>query len=379
MACPGTPARPRWACCTSPTTMRRTRRRSWTTSGRSCPGHRLGRHGGRGRGRQQRGIHRRAGAGADAVRPAARPVPRCSPGVAPLSRRVSRRTPRWCTPIRHARPRRTDRRDGRRTAHRLPVRRPVASRGARAVRWWRTARAARAAGGVFSGGLSGVAFGPDVALVSRVTQGCQPVSAHAHHHRLRDGTWCWRSTASRRLMCCCRSSQISAGATPAAPCHACAPRWSGLMRRPTGPGAGPRRPVRHRRACAPPHRAGPGRHGGGGGRPVEPGMQLAFCQRDVQAARRDLVRICAEIRDELESWSWPSGPRWRPRAAAGAGRPRASRGAVYVSCAGRGGPHFGGPSAELQIVRTRWATCRWWASLPAARSPATTCTATPAC
>ena len=26
-------------------------------------------------------------------------------------------------------------------------------------------------------------------------------------------------------------------------------------------------------------------------------------------------------------------------------------GAVYVSCAGRGGPHFGGPSAEMHIVR----------------------------
>ena len=26
-------------------------------------------------------------------------------------------------------------------------------------------------------------------------------------------------------------------------------------------------------------------------------------------------------------------------------------GAVYVSCSGRGGPHFGGPNAELQIVR----------------------------
>ena len=26
-------------------------------------------------------------------------------------------------------------------------------------------------------------------------------------------------------------------------------------------------------------------------------------------------------------------------------------GAIYVSCSGRGGPHFGGPSAELQIVR----------------------------
>ena len=26
-------------------------------------------------------------------------------------------------------------------------------------------------------------------------------------------------------------------------------------------------------------------------------------------------------------------------------------GAVYISCTGRGGPHFGGPSAEMQIVR----------------------------
>ena len=32
------------------------------------------------------------------------------------------------------------------------------------------------ASGVFSGGLSGVAFGPGVGLVSRVTQGCKPVS-----------------------------------------------------------------------------------------------------------------------------------------------------------------------------------------------------------
>ena len=33
-----------------------------------------------------------------------------------------------------------------------------------------------AAGGVFRGGLSGVAFGERIALVSRVTQGCQPVA-----------------------------------------------------------------------------------------------------------------------------------------------------------------------------------------------------------
>ena len=38
----------------------------------------------------------------------------------------------------------------------------------------------------------------------------------------------------------------------------------------------------------------------------------------------------------------------------GALPPRPGRhitGAIYVSCSGRGGPHFGAPGAELQIVR----------------------------
>ncbi|HEY6133841.1 MAG TPA: FIST C-terminal domain-containing protein, partial [Rubrivivax sp.] len=30
--------------------------------------------------------------------------------------------------------------------------------------------------------------------------------------------------------------------------------------------------------------------------------------------------------------------------------PRTIAGAVYVSCTGRGGLHFGGPSAELRII-----------------------------
>ncbi len=80
---------------------------------------------------------------------------------------------------------------------------------------------------------------------------------------------------------------------------------------------------------------------------VEPGMRLAFCQRDVAAARRDLVRICSEIRDEaaeaLPAETVPGTPPADPA--------QRILGAVYVSCSGRGGPHFGGPSAELQIVR----------------------------
>ena len=31
--------------------------------------------------------------------------------------------------------------------------------------------------------------------------------------------------------------------------------------------------------------------------------------------------------------------------------PVGARGALYVSCSGRGGPHFGGPNAELDLIR----------------------------
>ena len=98
----------------------------------------------------------------------------------------------------------------------------------------------------------------------------------------------------------------------------------------------------------------PARHGVALAELAEPGMQLAFCQRNVQAARADLMRICAEIREELEpeelTLEVASAP-GRVRAEAAPHPARRIAGAVYVSCSGRGGPHFGGPSAELQIVR----------------------------
>ena len=67
---------------------------------------------------------------------------------------------------------------------------------------------------------------------------------------------------------------------------------------------------------------------------IEHGMRLAFCTRNAEAAQLDLVRIATEIRDELES-----------------GAAQHMAGAVYVSCSGRGGPHFGARHAELQVVR----------------------------
>jgi hypothetical protein len=84
----------------------------------------------------------------------------------------------------------------------------------------------------------------------------------------------------------------------------------------------------------------------------------------VAAARADLMRICAEIREELSPEELEAAPLVSSDAqggqaaapgACGAGAlPQTGRricGAIYVSCSGRGGPHFGGPSAELQIVR----------------------------
>jgi small ligand-binding sensory domain FIST len=88
------------------------------------------------------------------------------------------------------------------------------------------------------------------------------------------------------------------------------------------------------------------------GEVAETGMRLAFCQRHTEAARRDLVRICAEIREALEPQEAPlAAPALRAGALADGPGPSPIAGAIYVSCAGRGGPHFGAPSAELAIVR----------------------------
>ncbi|MCA0242554.1 MAG: FIST C-terminal domain-containing protein [Proteobacteria bacterium] len=188
------------------------------------------------------------------------------------------------------------------------------------------------ADGVWQGGLSGVAFAADLPLVSRVTQGCQPVGP------------------TRTITACQDHVVLALDGEPALPLLL---RDLGLREGELGRdhrGALPRlratlaglvdaddaaldRGGRFGADVRVRHLVGldPGRRAVALAERVQPGMQLAFCGRDVQAARRDLVRICSEIRDELD------------------GRPM--RGAVYVSCAVRGGPHFGAPSAELQIVQ----------------------------
>ncbi|MBP6898756.1 MAG: FIST C-terminal domain-containing protein [Burkholderiaceae bacterium] len=207
-------------------------------------------------------------------------------------------------------------------------------------------RSLHIADGVFQGGLSGVAFDAGVPLLSRVTQGCQPVGP------------------ARRISDCDGNLVLALDGQPALPLLLAdlgltldRPQQAVAVLRATLAGLGDPAAAddgdegsgeaatpllgrggqfgEHTRVR---HLIGidPARQGVAIADLVHKGQALAFCRRDTEAARRDLVRICTEIRDELEAEA--------PAA-------RRIAGAVYVSCSGRGGPHFGGPSAEALIVQ----------------------------
>ncbi|TSE30434.1 FIST C domain protein [Tepidimonas thermarum] len=203
-----------------------------------------------------------------------------------------------------------------------------------------------AAHGIYPGGFSGVAFGPDVGIVSRVTQGVRAVSpvyritaAQGNRVEALDG-----QPALEVLLRDLGLSLDDLGAVVARLRETLVglqvPQAQAAIA-PARPGRVPLRVgddvlVRHvigldplRRAVVIADEA-----------PL--GGTWMLCERHAQAARADLVRICAEIRDELS-----------PDAGDGLAHDPVARiaGAVYVSCNRRGGPHFGAAGAELQIVR----------------------------
>ena len=221
-----------------------------------------------------------------------------------------------------------------------------------------------AASGVYFGGLSGVAFGEDVGLVSRVTQGAQPVDRE-RTVTAADGNLVLELDGEPALDVLLRERVISlekpeqamprlratlVGLTHAEPEPAQDDRLAASAANTSRMRGqfGTEVMVRHLIGLD------PGRRGIAVADVVPVGTRLAFCERNAQAARADLIRVCAEVREELE-------PEEASMSAAGAltshepdGSTQPARriaGAVYVSCAGRGGPHFGSPSAELQAVR----------------------------
>ena len=216
-----------------------------------------------------------------------------------------------------------------------------------------------AAGGVFSGGLSGVAFGEGVSLVSRVTQGCLPL-AKAHRVSDADHNLVTGLDGEPALDVMLRELKVSL-AQPEQALMVVRATLVGLMQgadsaHPSGDSAAVGQTGNFGSDVTVRHIIGldPARRGVAVSARVEAGMQLAFCQRNVQAAKADLMRVCAEIREELEPQELSVetvGALTASEAEAAPHPARGIAGAIYVSCSGRGGPHFGGPSAELQIVR----------------------------
>ncbi len=226
-----------------------------------------------------------------------------------------------------------------------------------------------AASGVFSGGLSGVAFARfssdshngaagGMVLMSRVTQGCQPTSGN-HQITAVEGNVVTGLDGMPALDLMLADLNLSLDqpkealnkirSTLVGLSHPADALNDAMQRVPRGRGQfGAEVLVRHIIGLD------PSRKGIAIADTPVVGMTLAFCERNREAARSDLIRVCAEIREELEPEELTLEVASALSASAAESAPHPARriaGAIYVSCSGRGGPHFGAPSAELQIVR----------------------------
>lgn len=216
-----------------------------------------------------------------------------------------------------------------------------------------------AASGVFHGGLSGVAFGADVGIVSRVTQGAQPVDRERTVTES-DGNLVLQLDGEPALDVLLRELGISLEQPEQAMLRLRATLVGLTQPHPDVdvelPASGPRLRGQFGTEVMVRHLIGldPGRRGVAIGDVAPEGTRLAFCERNVQAARTDLIRVCSEVREELEPEDLSLAMASALSATEAEAAPHPARriaGAIYVSCAGRGGPHFGSPSAELQVVR----------------------------
>lgn len=207
-------------------------------------------------------------------------------------------------------------------------------------------------GGIFTGGLSGVAFHHDANALIRLTQGCIAVSARMNISAAQDNVVLTLDERPAldvlqevmqvdikqhpedavRKMPHFLAGLDNAGDTP--PAHAHSSLLSSVRMRPLlGLDL-------QRRGIVLPEL-------------VTIGERLTICQRSLTTARNDLVRMGNEIRKELHfSANHLHAPPPQPAPAQQErwGSDRYIAGAIYASCIGRGGPYFGGLGAELELV-----------------------------
>ena len=196
--------------------------------------------------------------------------------------------------------------------------------------------------GVLTGGLSGVAFGPDIEVWTRVTQGCRPMGAVHTVTRTHDNVVLeldgvgaldrLLSDANVSLaqpdVAVLRLRQVLAGIRPMDGQFGQHPAPDIASEEALALGAETR--VRHIIGLD------TARRGFVLSECLQPGEQLVFCERHAEAARMDLLHMCKTLREDL---------------AALAGQSKSVCGVLYISCNGRGGAHFGAGHAELQCVQ----------------------------
>ena len=160
--------------------------------------------------------------------------------------------------------------------------------------------------GLYDSGMSGVAFTAEVALLSRVTQGCQPVGPVRRVEAAQDNI-VLKLDGQSALQCLLDDLGIDLGRPREA-----VPRLRSTLVGSTDAGDDVlARPVRRRHPGVPPDRPRSDALGGGDRRPGRGGHVDDLRRRDAEAARRDLMRICAEIRESLRPRTAVRGPHSR--------------------------------------------------------------------
>ncbi len=202
---------------------------------------------------------------------------------------------------------------------------------------------------VLRGGLSGVVFASDVPLVSRVTQGCHPLPG-SRRRTITGGEDNLITTLDdeRAFDALLRDTGIVENVAALSPNERTREALAqltvlgrrGLLFVGIEPEqAMPDEPIRRGGYLVRPVVAiDPARGAVAVGTPIEPGQTVRFCVRDEAAARKDLTRICAEIRDHLHEQSERQHRRVTPK------------GAIFVSCVGRGTHLFGEQHEELRVI-----------------------------
>ncbi|MFZ5512776.1 MAG: FIST signal transduction protein [Pseudomonadota bacterium] len=170
---------------------------------------------------------------------------------------------------------------------------------------------------LLSGGISGVAFSHEVGVASRLTQGCSPVAGPFPI------TQCEDNVVARLGGRPALEVYLEAAGNPPL----------GDLRRVAAtllvglqlPGDDPHDYlVRHVIGIDP--------HNGllAVSERVETGQSMLLCRRDADAARRDMLRMLAGLKQSLAA---------------------PPQGGIYVCCTGRGGALFGNDNAEMQMIR----------------------------